>query len=174
MGRYAQEKRLDILIEAYKKYKKKIECKGEGICWPLTCCGMGGFRKWLEGVDGVNNVGFLQPDDVQGLYKTHGVLVVTSDFEPWSVVIAEACASRLPVICTKACGSHTALVRDNGIVCETNDVDAIAEAMLRMHTMREEERVAMGMKGLELVRPYSCEAWSERVVRIVSGLGRRE
>ena len=170
VGRYAREKRLDILTEAYKKYRKKILHEGRQTCWTLTCCGMGSFEKYLEGIEGVKNRGFVQPVDVQVLYKTHGALVVTSDFDPWPLVIAEACASGLPIICTKACGNHIELVKENGLVCETNDANTVADAMVQMHNMSDEGRVAMGMRGLSLVRPYSCEAWSERVIRIVSGL----
>jgi len=172
VGRYAQEKRLDVLVEAYKKYRKKIKRDGKQSCWTLTCCGMGSFEKILEGVVGVENKGFLQPDDVRTLYKTHGALVVSSDFDPWPLVIAEACASGLPVICTKACGNHIELVKENGIVCETNDANSIAEAMFRLHNMQDVERMEMGTQGLGLASPYSCEAWSERVMRIVSNLTR--
>ena len=173
-GRYVREKRLDVLVGAYKEYRKRIERDGNRKCWTLTCCGMGGYEKLLKGVDGIEDKGFLPPDEVRVLYKTHEAFVVTSDFDPWPLVIAEACASGMPIICTKACGNNIELIKENGFVCETNDVNAIAGAMFRMHTMCDEERVAMGMKGLNLVRPYSCVAWSERVIRIASGLTERE
>ena len=170
VGRYAQEKRLGVLVEAYKEYRKKVVRDGKQTYWTLTCCGMGILEGLLKGVDGIVDRGFLQPDDVRVLYQTHGAFVVTSDFDPWPLVIAEACASGLPVICTEACGNHIELVKGNGFVCETNDVDSIAEAMFRIHNMQDAERMEMGFKGVELVSPYSCEAWSERVVQIVSGL----
>ena len=172
VARYVRDKRLDILVGAYKKYRKRVEYDAKETCWTLTCCGMGSYEKWIENVDGVENRGFLQPNEIRALYKTHGALVLTSDYETWGMVIAEACASGLPVICTKACGSHIELVKENGFVCETNDVDAIAEAMFQIHTMRNEERITMGMKGLDRVRPYSCEVWTERVAQITSSLAR--
>jgi len=168
IGRYERVKRLDILVEAYKKYRKKIEQNNKGPCWTLTCCGMGSLEGHLKNVDGIENQGFLQPDEIRVLHKKHKAFVLTSDQESWGVVLAEACASGLPIICTEACRGHVELVKGNGFVCGTNDSDAIAEAMFQIHNMPEDERTTMGMKGVELVNPYSCEAWAARVVKMTS------
>lgn len=171
VGRYVKEKRLDVLVKAYKRYRMLLEARHE-MPWGLTCCGMGSAKHYLGHVEGVEDLGFCQPDQLASLRMTHGALVLTSDFDPWPLVIAEACAAGLPVICTEACGSHVELLHGNGIVCETNDVEALAQAMLKIYDMSDQDRSVMGRKGLDLVKPYSCEAWSERVLKLTLAYAR--
>ena len=167
VGRYVKEKRLDVLVKAYCRYRKLVEAINEKP-WDLSCCGMGPDQHYLRHVEGIIDLGFCQPEQVASLRMNHGAFVLTSEFDPWPLVIAEACAAGLPVICTEACGSHVELLHGNGIVCKTHDVEALAHAMLKIYTMSDQERVVMGRKGLDLVKPYSCEAWSERVRECVN------
>jgi len=162
VGRYVREKRLDVLVKAYKRYRMLIAARNEEP-WGLSCCGMGPDQHYLREEEGIIDHGFCQPEQVASMRLKHGALVLTSEFDPWPLVIAEACAAGLPVICTEACGSHVELIRGNGIVCKTHDVEALAQAMLKIFLMSDLERLAMGQEGRYLVKAYSCEAWSERV-----------
>jgi len=167
VGRYVKEKRLDLLVKAYGRYRQRVQENPEmGFPWSLTCCGMGPEERFVQQVEGVQDLGFCQPHEVEKLRFTHGALVLASAFDPWPLVIAEACASGLPVICTEACGNHVELVQGNGIVCKSGDVESLAQAMLAFHALPEQERVIMGQKGLELVKPYLSDAWVARVIAL--------
>ena len=139
VGRHVPEKRLDLLEKAYAIYRKS------GGTWPLDV--FGGAR-------------FVQSDDVPGLYASHAALVLASDFEPWGVVVLEAAAAGLAVICTDACGARHELVKDNGIVVPHGDVEAFARAMLRM----EREYASFDRRqGGDLAAGYDCERWADRI-----------
>jgi len=168
VGRYTREKRLDQLLEAYRLYRSKVAQP-----WGLTCCGTGPDSSLFEHAEGVKDIGFVQPSEMPELYAAHGAFVIASEYDPWPLVIAEAVASGLPVVCTAACGSHTDFVRDfeNGRVCETNRAEALSDALVWVHA-HESELASMGAKGMSLVAPFDkaiwAQQWVERCERILT------
>ncbi len=156
VGRYTREKRVDLLLQAYQQYRAQVSDP-----WPLTCCGMGPDGCLLASCEGVTDLGFVQPGEMPDVFAHHGALVITSDYDPWPLVIAEAAAAALPVICTDACGSHVELVRSyyNGRVCGTGDVDGLAAAMVWMH-LHEAALPQMGARGMELVAAFDKDVWA--------------
>ena len=154
---------MDVLVKAYRLYRSRTRDP-----WGLTCCGMGGQGGALKGEAGVCDRGFVQPNELPDVYARHGAFVIASEYDPWPLVIAEAVASGLPVICTEACGSHVDFVRDyyNGRVCGTNDIEGLAEAMAWIHE-RETELADMGARGQTLVTPFAKEQWAKRWYEIL-------
>jgi glycosyltransferase involved in cell wall biosynthesis len=159
VGRYAPEKRLDLLVAGYRRYRSRV-----AEPWGLTCCGMGPEAWRLAGVEGIEDRGFVQPDRMGDLLAAHGAFVLPSDYDPWPFVIAEAVAAGLPVVCTSACGSSVELVRSyfNGRVVGPGDTAALAEAMEWVHAHESEARW-IGERGMPLAAPYAKEVWAERV-----------
>lgn len=158
VGRYVPQKDLPTLMQAYSAYRQSVSQP-----WGLTCCGAGEAAGCLTGVPGVMDTGFTLPRALPEVFGQHGVFVLPSKFEPWGVVVAEAAASGLPVICTTACGAGTDIVRPyyNGIVVASGDVAGLARAMRWMHE-HESELPLMGRRGQALAEAYSAEAWAAR------------
>jgi len=156
LGRYAPEKALDVLASAYAKYRGAVSDP-----WPLTCCGAGAEKHLLANQAGIADIGFQQPADTINIMAGHGALILPSRFEPWGVVVAEASAAGLPVICTEACGSAVELVRPyyNGLPVATGNVDALASAMLWTHE-HHADLPEMGRRGNHLAEAYSAQAWA--------------
>jgi len=158
VGRYAPEKAIDVLIEAYNRYRTRVENP-----WPLECCGGGpeGYR--LKNQEGVEDSGFVQPRDLPAALLRAGVFVLASRYEPWGVVVGEALASGLPVLCTEACGAGLDMVRScvDGLTVATDDAAALADGLLWMH--RNYDRLPdMGGRGQPLAAAYSAQAWADR------------
>ena len=154
VGRDSPEKGLDILRAAHEMYRSR------GGAWPLMM------------VNGVS------PDALGPIYAAADCFVLASRHEPWGVVLVEAAAAGLPIICTDACGARHEVVKGNGIVVKAGDVAAFADAMGRMGneergTGNGEWGTVNGELGRELAKPYSCEAWAERVLDICGRLTRR-
>lgn len=168
VGRYAREKGLDLLLEAYRRYRR-----GVADPWTLTCCGMGPEAARLVGVEGVEDRGFVQPPELPAVYGEHGAFVLASRYEPWGFVIQEAAAAGLPIVCTAACGAHVELVRDgiNGRVCRPGDVIGFADALRWIHD-REQELAEIGSLGQTLVEPYSTANWAARLLGVCKALSR--
>lgn len=180
VGRYVREKGLAVLVAAYRRYRELAEGYGrlqkvQSIPWELTCCGTGPLAGLLEGVEGVHDAGFVQPDDLPMLFMEHGALVIASSHEPWGVVIAEAAAAGLPIVCTEACGAALDVVSGNGFICKAGDCEGIARAMLTVDLMETDSRKEMGGKGLALAAQFSCERWAAHVANMTRNIvnGRR-
>lgn len=165
VGRFVPEKRLDRLAAAYRRYRSLVRDP-----WPLDCFGMGPRETLLQQVEGVNVNGFITPEEMRTCYANHGAFLLASAFDPWPLVLAEASAAGLPVVCTEACGNVREAVGANGVVCPSGDVEAFARAMERLHGMSDAALFDMGAAGLNSVSCYSCGAWAERVERIVNVL----
>jgi glycosyltransferase involved in cell wall biosynthesis len=168
VGRYAPEKGLDVLLEAYGRYRALVANP-----WSLTCCGMGPEAARLAALEGVADRGFVQPADLPAIYGEHGAFVLASRYEPWGFVIQEAAAAGLPIVCTAACGAHVELVRDqlSGRVCQTGDAASLAEALRWIHD-READLGEIGGRGLSLVEPYATSNWAARVLDVCQRLAR--
>jgi glycosyltransferase involved in cell wall biosynthesis len=158
LGRYLNKKGIATLIKAYASYRA-----GVSDPWGLTCCGAGPDGELLKGAAGVVDAGFTQPADLPALFRRHGAFVLPSYFEPWGVVIAEAAASGLPIICTTACGSGVDIVRPyyNGLVVTPGDVAGLSRALRWIHE-HESELPAMGRRSQSLAEAFSAEAWAAR------------
>lgn len=158
VGRYVPQKGLDTLMKAYAAYHASVVDP-----WGLTCCGYGDSGSLLQGIAGVTDAGFMHPDDLPSVLIRHGAFILPSRFEPWGVVIAEAAASGLPVICTTACGAGVDLVRPyyNGLVVPPDDVAALSRAMRWIHD-HELELPTIGRRGQMLAAAYSADAWATR------------
>jgi glycosyltransferase involved in cell wall biosynthesis len=157
-GRYAAEKDLPTLVAAYRQYRSGVREP-----WGLTCRGIGPAAALLQKVEGVVDGGFAPPAELPGIFAAHGAFVLPSRFEPWGVVIAEAAAAGLPIVCSMACGAAADIVRPyyNGIVVPPADTRALANAM---HWIHEHAAAlpAMGARGQALAQGYSAEAWAQR------------
>ncbi|HEX8029232.1 MAG TPA: asparagine synthase (glutamine-hydrolyzing) [Vicinamibacterales bacterium] len=158
VGRYVPQKDLPTLVKAYAEYRA-----GVSDPWGLTCCGSGPEGAHLKGQPGVTDAGFTQPDDQPGIFENHGAFILASNFEPWGVVLAEAAASGLPLLCTSACGAGADLVRHavNGFITGPGDAHALAAKMRWIHD-HEEQLAEMGRRGRELSANFSAEQWAAR------------
>ncbi|WP_228893057.1 glycosyltransferase family 4 protein [Pseudoduganella aquatica] len=63
--------------------------------------------------------GFLSQAELPGMYRAARVFLFPSRWDPWGVVVNEACAAGMPVLASPHAGAAHELVRDgeNGYVC---------------------------------------------------------
>ena len=159
VGRYIAIKGVDVLLDAYGRYRASVG----GDPWTLSCCGTGPMSELMNDRPGVEDLGFVQPADLAGVMERHGAFVIASRYDPWPLVVVEACAAGLPVICTEACGSAVEVVRGyhNGLTVTTGDAAALAAAMRWVHD-HPDRLPDMGARGSELAAAFSAERWAER------------
>lgn len=157
-GRYAPEKDLRTLLRGYAMYRDAVRDP-----WTLTCTGAGPDAGMLNGAPGVTDAGFRQPQELPSFFAEHGAFVLASRFEPWGVVIAEAAAAGLPVICTSACGAALDIVRPyyNGVITPPQDAAALARAMRWLHEHETDARM-IGERGQALAAAFAADVWAER------------
>lgn len=160
VGRYVKEKGLDLLAHAYTRYRRKVDDP-----WTLICAGAGAQRSLLA-QDGITDMGFMQPDELPDLMEKAGAFILPSRREPWGVVLQEAAAAGLPLICSEACGAGVHLLQDeyNGFLFETEAVEHLTHCMVRMSEAPDERRARMGERSHELSRQFTPQRWADTFV----------
>jgi len=162
-GRYfSADKGLDLLVEGYRLYRERVTDP-----WELSTCGAGPDEGLVAGKPGITNLRFVQPDQQQALYASVGAFVLPSRYDPWPLVIVEACASGLPVLCSSRCGSAVDLVRPyyNGQVFASDHAEPVAGGMQWLHEELERDPssgYAMGVRSQQLARPFGADFWAAR------------
>lgn len=157
-GRYVEVKAIDVMLAGYARYRRLVSEP-----WPLTCCGMGPMAPLIRAAEGVEDRGFVQPQDLPDVLVESGAFLLASRFDPWPLVIVEACAAGLPVVCTEACGSRVELVAScfNGQVAATDDPESLAKAMHWIH-VNYALLPRMGEASRSKAAAYSAHMWVER------------
>ncbi len=160
VGRLSAEKGIDVLVRSYAAYR---ESSSEP--WPLIVAGTGPLAIKAEGHAGIVLKGFVQPSDLPALLESAGALVVPSTYEPWSLVIHEAGAAGVPVICTAECGAAVRLVQDgySGYIVETGSSDSLRRALTRFACLSNQRRAAMGEASYSLSLQFTPQRWAQYV-----------
>ena len=168
-GRYEEEKGVDLLVAAYRKYRSDAANP-----WRLNVCGMGSLKHRFEGIDGLVDHGFLQPSETLDLMADSGALVLPSRYDPWPLIVVEAAAAGLPLLVSDACGSTVELLRSqfNGLTFSAGtDPGQLAKAMARISSC--EEISAWGDRSRLLAEAYGARFWCQRWLAVLESLLQR-
>jgi glycosyltransferase involved in cell wall biosynthesis len=131
-ARLIQVKRADLAIRAFAALAPELPD------WDLAVAGEGPLQNDLQALvpndlrTRVHWLGFVgESAKVAELFQQSDILVLPSDYEPWALVINEACASGLAIVCTNVVGAAAELVRDgvNGRLVPPNNLDALVSAL---------------------------------------------
>ena len=91
--------------------------------------------------------------DVADLMRAADGYVLSSAWEGLPMVLLEAAASELPIVATRVGGNEDAVTDGlNGLLVESGNPAALADAMRAVMAKDDEARHAMGRAGRELVR----------------------
>ena len=162
-GRYADVKALDVLVEAYQRYRERAADP-----FGLVTCGQGELGSLLAGVPGVIDRGFRQPSEMRDELAAAGCFVIASRFDPWPLALVEACAAGLPVVATSACGSAVENVRDhvNGFIVATDNAEALAQGLLAIDAAYD-RLPKFGAASRAFAAAYSAEIWVQRWMEVL-------
>ena len=165
-GRYVAVKAMDVLMDAYRGYRKRVSDP-----WGFTFCGAGEFQYLIKDQEGVEDTGFVQPAELAKYMVKSGVLVMSSRYDAWPLALVEACSAGLPVICTEICGSSVELIRShyNGMTVATEDADALMRGLIWAHEQHA-NLPEMGRRAQAFAAAYSAQAWADRWVAMLNEL----
>lgn len=169
LSRLGEEKGLLYLLEAWKA----IEHRG----WRLILAGPDweGFRSKLEDKirsDQICDVSFFgQANEMQKseLYCKARLFVLPSPVENFSMVVLDALAFGIPVICTK--GTPWSEIQENGCGwwIEPASVSALKIALNAALGKSESELAEMGRRGTKIAKKYSWDELARKLISIYSG-----
>lgn len=167
VGRLVDHKGADLLAAAYARYRELV-----AEPWALQVVGMGPLEPLLREVPGVELLGFRQPPEVAQLMREVSCYVLPSHIEPYGVVVHEAAASGLPVLCSDFAGAAAGMVQDgqNGWVVPASDVEAWAQAMARMSALPAERLADMSRVSVAIAQRLSPRGWA---VNLAEEIARR-
>lgn len=162
VGRFAPEKNLLRLLEAYAGYRQTT---GRSA-WGLVLVGSGPQEPMLRArareLRGVVFAGFQQIDTLPSYFGLASCLVLPSVSETWGLVVNEAMAAGLPVLVSHRCGCVPELVRAglNGYVCDPFDIERMAGLMEVMSSEATDVN-NMGEASRQIVALYTPETWAQ-------------
>jgi len=167
-GRLETQKGVFDLIEAYAALAGGVRSEVG-----LVFAGDGSARAQLArraaaiGSGSIRIAGFLQRQQLAIFYALAEVFVLPTHTDPWGLVVNEAMACGLPVICSRAAGSAADLVNDgNGRLIDKGDVSQLLSAMNEL-ARDPQGRLLMGKKSLEKIQPYCPESCAEGIADAV-------
>ena len=132
VGRLVKEKGVFDLIEAYSKMSPELRER-----MGLVLVGDGKARAELQRraavikPGSIHFPGFVQREHLPSYYGLAETFVFPTHTDPWGLVVNEALACGLPVICTSVAGCSADLVQDgwNGRIVAPGDIGQLAAAM---------------------------------------------
>ncbi|WP_307038242.1 glycosyltransferase [Arthrobacter sp. B3I4] len=157
-GRLAEEKHIDVLIDAVSKTPEELDIH-------LEIVGGGEVRPALEtqverlGLpDRVKFLGLASDEELRRAYLGADLFCMPGTAELQSLVTLEAMSASTPVVLADAMALPH-LVRDgeNGFLFTPNDSDDLAAKIVRVLSLPADERAAMGKASRSMVESHSIE-----------------
>ena len=156
VGRLAEEKHIDVLIDAVAKTPRELNVN-------LEIVGGGEVRPALEAQvarlglgDRVKFLGLASDEDLREAYIKADIFCMPGTAELQSLVTLEAMSASTPVLLANAMALPH-LVRDgeNGYLFTPNDSSELAAKITKLVQLPEDELEAMGKVSREMVEPHS-------------------
>lgn len=169
VGRYTWQKGFDLLISAWKfVYKRHPD-------WILDIYGAGNpisYREQAER-DGVISVVCCHEAnyDIYSRYAESSVFILSSRFEGFGLVLAEAMATGLPVVSFRCpCGPEDIITDgEDGILVEKGNIKDLAEAICYL-IENEDVRKDMGRKGVLSAERFREERIMQKWIKLFDNL----
>jgi glycosyltransferase involved in cell wall biosynthesis len=111
---------------------------------------------------------YVMAEDLPALYNGAAVMTLPALYEGFGLPPLEAMACGTPVVVSNI-SSMPEVVGDAGGLIDPNDVDSIAQGLLKVLTdpkMKEE----MSRKGIERSRRFTWKACAQETLKLIEGL----
>jgi len=141
VGRFVQDKAIDILAEAFNIYKNKYN--GE---WKLICIGTGEMNYLLENIRDLEVYGYLSQEEIIDELDNVGAFILPSRFDVSPLVVHEFASAGLPLILSENIGNRLLFLIDkfNGYVFKKNSASDLARKMDLLSKQSTEKLIEMG------------------------------
>ena len=175
VGRLDYQKGFDRLIEAWRLVQQREEFQD----WQLDIFGQGEWKEMLQ--DRVNHYGLQDTlhineptKNIGEEYANSSLLVMSSNYEGFPMVMIEGMACGLPVVSFDfKCGPKDIIQHEqNGLLVKNGDIPGLAEAMMKV--MGDEAlRKRMSEEAKKVTETYSEEKVMKQWVELFEGLVRK-
>ncbi|MBE3581290.1 MAG: glycosyltransferase [Thermoanaerobacteraceae bacterium] len=178
VGRFEEAKDYPNLLQAFKRVADE---RNDAL---LLIAGQGTLFEEIKGM--AHSLGLTEKvrflgvrRDVPELMSASDAYVMSSAWEGLPMVLLEAAACELPIVATDVGGNSEIVLHEiNGYIVPPRDSEALAAAMLKMMSLSEEERKAMGRAGrAHIEENYSLDhvvdRWEKLYIELLKQKGIR-
>lgn len=112
---------------------------------------------------------FPATKDIVGKYQACDVFCLPSIYEGFPNVICEAMSCGKPIVCSNVCDNPLIVEETiNGFLFNPDSAEEMAERIIQMYEMPEEQRMEMGRKSREIAeRNFSEETFVEQYIKLI-------
>ncbi|MFJ5978191.1 glycosyltransferase [Pseudarthrobacter oxydans] len=157
-GRLAEEKHVDVLIEAVSKTPPELNVHLEIVGGGEVRSSLEELVRRLHMTDRVRFLGLASDEELRRAYIQADLFCMPGTAELQSLVTLEAMSASTPVVLADAMALPH-LVRDgeNGYLFTPNDSDDLAKKITMVLELPADQREAMGQASRQMVEPHSIE-----------------
>lgn len=170
VGRQIPKKKHVEILKAYTLYKEAIR----EVPYSLLIVGDGPENSKVKDLvdaeklhSAIEMKSFVDQETLRSLYHESSALILNSDeAETWGLVINEAMCGGCAVIASRQCGATDVLVKDgvNGYVTSCDDIEGLADAMLRYHQLSDSDKQLMAQKSKEIIADWGLDRFCRGAV----------
>ena len=175
--RFIARKNVSGVLRAYAAYRHK--CAAEP--WGLVIAGSGAeladYRQIVSEltIGGVIWPGFVQYEELPVYYGLASAFIHPALSEPWGLVVNEALASGLPVLCSRGTGARYELVDEgnSGALFDPCSIGGMADAMLWLASISPNRLAAMGKRSEQIAAHWEPERFGQGLLAAIFANGRQ-
>jgi glycosyltransferase involved in cell wall biosynthesis len=156
VGRLVHEKGIFDLLDAYHILPPELQ-RDVGLVYVGDGPARATLQRRSKDVGGsVVLAGFAQRDRLAQFYALADAFIFPTHADAWGLVVNEAMACGLPVVCSDATGCAADLIRaeTNGYIVTSHDVKGLSTAMAQL-IVDNDLRLRMGKRSRQLIRNFS-------------------
>lgn len=175
VGRLDYQKGFDRLIEAWSIVQQNPACSD----WRLDIFGQGEWQEMLEGMireHSLQQTAHINPPSKQigEEYAASSLLVMTSNYEGFGMVLVEAMSCGVPAIAFDClCGPSDIIRHDqNGLLVPNGDIPALAQAMIRL-MCDDSYRQRLASNAPLVMNRYAEDVVMSSWIQLFNQLGKR-
>ncbi|MEG0028584.1 MAG: glycosyltransferase [Aurantimicrobium sp.] len=155
VGRITGEKKLDVLLKAFRKLPPELNASLEFVGGGDQLQPMKQLVSHLGLNDKVTFTGYVSDDELKASLTRAKVFAMPSIAELQSIATMEAMATALPIVGANAMAlPHLIHDGENGYLFEPNDVDDLRDKLVKVLTADKEELLRMKNNSLKFIRGH--------------------
>ncbi|MBW4575257.1 MAG: glycosyltransferase family 4 protein [Aphanothece sp. CMT-3BRIN-NPC111] len=171
--RLLERKNVYCFVEAFAAYRQQV---GDEQGWDLVICGSGAEEPSIRKIileKELNNCvhlpGFITYQAIGDWFGLANAFVHPALVEQWGLVVNEACAAGLPILCSRTVGAGYELVSEghNGLLFDPESRQDMTRALLAMHQLDSDSRTKMGQLSQIIVANYSPNQFADGLLKAI-------